>query len=226
MNGGAGTLTLGSSASANGTLTYPSGYFALIQGTFKRWRGTGSLSGVDFPLADSQGRRRMLTLTSSVAPSAGGTIAVRFSESDPGGGPINIIPTTAVNSLDALTQVEPNGSYRISLGDGFSASSCNWTVVADVVGFASDPLAQQVALIKRDPANATSWAAFDSVGTPTYLSHLGVQSLSNPEHPSFGLLRLQAVASTANLFYNNQAEIGVGRPNVFVSVTVSQLMFE
>jgi len=219
MNGGAGTLTLGSSGS-NGTLTYPSANFALIQGTFKRWRTTMALSGIDFPLADSQGRRRMLTLSSSVAPSAGGTIAVRFSESDPGGGPIDIIPSTAVNALDKLTKVDPTGSYLITLGDGITVSgSSNWTAVADIAGFTSDLLSQQIALIKRDPATPTSWAAFDSVGAPTYLSHLGVQSLSNPEHPSFGPFRLQAVASTANLFYSNQAEIGVGLPTAWAGVS-------
>ncbi len=215
MNGGAGTLTLGTSASSVGTLTYPSGEIALIQGTFKRWRaGAATLSNIDFPLVDpTSGERRMLTLSSSANVTAGGTIAVSFSAADPGGGPFNLNPGGGTSAMDNLNKVDPAGSYKITLADGITVSSSgNWTVVADVGGFAVDSLAQKVALIYRDPANPASWAAFTTPNAPTYKSHLMLQSISNPEHPSFGVLRLSSTVAVTSLFTAGQSEIGVGEP--------------
>lgn len=221
VNGGAGTITLGSSVSSVGTLTYPSGYIALIQGTFKRWRAAGAaLTSVDFPLADSAGVRRMLTLTASAAPSAGGTIAVRFSGTDPGGGPININPGGSTSSMDNLTKVDSKGSYLLTFGDGITfGATVTWTVLGDVDGFSVDPMGQQVAFIARDPANPTSWVGFPTPNAPTYKLHLMLQSLTNPEHPSFGVLRLQAAGlASSNFIYAGAAEVGVGAPSAWASV--------
>lgn len=213
VNNGAGTITLGTSASNNGSLTYPSGYIALIQGTFKRWRGTAALSSIDFPLADSAGTRRMLTLTSSGGLTAGGTIAVQFIEGDPGGWPFDLNPGGSTSALDNLNKVDPKGVYRLVTGDGMNVSgSGNWTVVADVDGFAVDPLGQKVGLVARDATNPTSWKAFTTPNAPTYKLHQMLQSISNPEHPSFGVLRVSGTAPVADVFYASGSDVGVGEP--------------
>lgn len=214
VNGGSGTITLGTSASAVGTLTYPSGQFAWIQGSFKRWRGTAAMSSVDFPVADAAGARRMLTVSTASALTAGGTLTVQFVGSDPGGGPLNLNAGNNTNNLDNLQRVDATGYYKITPGDGLDVTgSGNWTIVADVYGFSTlDPLGQKACLITRDPANPASWVAFASVSAPTYKLHQWLQSISNPEHPSFGVLRLSSVAPVASVMYATGSEIGVGAP--------------
>ncbi|MGC8741261.1 MAG: hypothetical protein ACP5UB_07375 [Candidatus Sumerlaeaceae bacterium] len=215
MNGGAGTLTLGMDTSNVGTLSYPSGEIALVQGTFKRWRGTAALASVDFPLVDpASGLRRMLTVSTSAALGAGGTIAVSFAPGDPGGWPFNLAANGNTNSMDNVNKVDPAGAYHLALGDGIDVGpSGDWTLVADVGGFAGvDPLGQKSVLVARDPTNPTSWVTLATPNAPTYNLHQLVQSISNPEHPSFGVLRLSSKGAVATVIYSGASDIAVAEP--------------
>lgn len=115
--------------------------------------------------------------------------------------------------MDNLNKVDPKGVYRLVTGDGMNVSgSGNWTVVADVDGFAVDPLGQKVGLVARDATISGSWKAFSTPNAPTYKLHQMRQSISNPEHPSFGVLRLSGTAPVADVVFASGSDIGVGEP--------------
>jgi len=93
------TLTLGTSITTTGTLNYTSGQ--IITGTtggFCRWFAKSTVSNVYFPVGTAANLNK-ITLSFTVAPTAGGTLTARFIPSNPG--------TTSSTSIT-------DGSYTVN----------------------------------------------------------------------------------------------------------------
>jgi hypothetical protein len=110
-------LTLGTSTSVLGTLSYSSGN---IIGTFKRWFANATVSNVYFPVGTSS-TINMVTLSFTGAPSAGGSLTAKFIASDPGtNGTTYITDDAGSYIIDTYSQ---RGYWQIDAGDGLTGGT-------------------------------------------------------------------------------------------------------
>ena len=149
-------LTLGSSTSSLGTLSYSSG--SIITGStggFKRWFAKSTVSNVYFPVG-TVNYLNMMTLSFTAAPSNGGSLTALFVPSDPGTN-----SATSINDSGyTLDSYSPRGYWQINTGDAFSGGTYNISLRGQ--GF--NPLGTEITnfahlrVIKR-PAAGNNWTA-------------------------------------------------------------------
>ena len=114
------TMTIGTSASSVGTLSYTAGW--LYGGTLKRWLGTstitdGSVVGM-FPMGSSTGYRPFYVSAPSVGPTTGGSISVVHN---------NIAGNTPVSFTDIDITIDRvcNPYWAISTDNGLIGGTYN-----------------------------------------------------------------------------------------------------
>jgi|GEM_PF-2347483 len=114
-------ITLGTSSSNIGSLTYISGS---IMGNFRRWIPATAINNVLFPLGVEE-TCMPVNISFTSAPTSGGTITATFIQEDPGnkGCPLNDDGVSVVN-------VGQNGYWRLVTDDGLSGGIYNIDLTA------------------------------------------------------------------------------------------------
>ncbi len=160
VNMGIYTLTLGTSASAVGTLNYSAGS---VIGKMKRWFGNSTNSGNTglFPLKFGANYRPVL-VEYTTAPTAGGSLTAEFKTA-----PLTLtLPaTTTIPAHGACTgdfnisSLSSDGYWRVDPLDGLTGGTYNITLTG--TGFESINNLCELAALKG--TNGANWA---TVGTP------------------------------------------------------------
>ena len=116
---GAYILTLGTSTSNLGTLTYNSGQIITDStGGFRRWFAKSTVSNVYFPVG-SNNTINMITLSFTSAPTSGGTLKAKFVPVDPRNYS-SIALNDAVYTVDTYSQ---RGYWQIDTANGITGGT-------------------------------------------------------------------------------------------------------
>ena len=158
---GAYTLTLGTSTTDKGSLSYTSGS---IEGTFARWfdgTNSGSSSGL-FPL-ESNNNKKFVTVEFSSAPSAGGTLTASYINSSMGASGLPVaVPAVGLCAAYNISNVAPS-YWQIDDGNGLSGGT--YDIAFEAEGFDGITDLCELGLLKR--SGMGSWAL---AGTPVQTS--------------------------------------------------------
>jgi len=149
---GAFTLTVGTSASSVGSISYTSG---AVRGNLRRWFGTTTTSNTLFPMDDNTGQYVPGTISFTVAPGAGGTITARFTSTGGGTNGLPIIP--GVSGSDSITTASDQ-FWTYAAGDGLTGGTYNIDLTGTNFPGVTDYTT--LALLKRvDGASPWTWSA-------------------------------------------------------------------
>ncbi len=139
---GSNTLTLGSSASNVGTLSYDDGR---IVGNFARWFSTTTVSDVHFPVGTTT-RFRQVYISFTEAPTSGGTIKIRAYTNDPSYynlGPLN-------DNGYVVDTYSQEAWWQLTIGNGLSGGTYDISLLARSISGVSSTNYPLLRTIKRD----------------------------------------------------------------------------
>jgi hypothetical protein len=155
INTGAYNLTLGTSGSTPGTLTYNAGaYTGIITGKFTRWFGTNTnAQPVKFPVGDVAvySKPRMVTIQYTTAPTTAGTLTAQYITGDP-------------LNLNVTSLFDNGGTYEINRygADGYwqidtaAIKGGTYSITIYPSGFIGMNVYAQLRVLKR-PSSGTLW---------------------------------------------------------------------
>jgi len=206
-------LTLGSSATQTGSLSYSSG--TIIGNNFSRWfaasTNTGASSGL-FPVGTvSQYYPVQVEFTS--APTTGGMLTATFTSSNPGnsGLPLYDFTSTLVN----VNKVAPNGFWTLIPSGGIAGGTYTTTVTAN--GFYGITAISGLRLIRRSNSSSAWSTSVGTAVTPTGTTSSAVVARSGITSPGgdFGIgadstvnpLPVQLINFSARLVNENKVEL-------------------
>lgn len=138
-------LTLGTSTSSIGTLSYTSGR---IIGSFKRWFINSNVSNVQFPIGTST-QSRMVAL-SRTNVTTGGSLTAKFVASDPGNNNSSNL-TDGSYTVDRFTN---QGYWEITKNTSDGSFNGNYSLNMETNGFAGIQDITKLRIIKRADANS------------------------------------------------------------------------
>lgn len=142
------TLTVGSSATSNGTLNATSATAVLYNGKLRRWLPNNSSTARVFPVGTST-TRRSASIAFTSLPTTGGTLTAEFIEGAPAGTglPLTEGDLTINSTSDA-------GYWRINAGDGLAGGAYTATLTASGITGVTD--FTKLVMVKRTN-NASPW---------------------------------------------------------------------
>ncbi len=154
---GANVLTLGTSTGTLGTLVRTAGW---VNGNFRRWFATATVSNVLLPVGDSVNYRPAV-LSFTAFPSSGGTLTALFTNSDPG---INGLPI-----LDGATSIQNcgiDGFWTLTAGSGLTGGTYSLDLTA--TGFCCINDVTTLRIVKRT-SSGSAWTlnGTHAIGTGT-----------------------------------------------------------
>ncbi|MBC8144750.1 MAG: T9SS type A sorting domain-containing protein [bacterium] len=151
------TLTLGSSTSALGTLSWTTG---TVIGSFCRWFSASTVSSVSFPIG-IDGYHRPILFDFTTAPSSGGTLTGLFLPYDPG-----IYGLSLTEGSDTYSSTCSDGYWRLTPGDGITGGTYDLHLYATNFACVTDPAL--LAILKRaDDVSVWTLDGSDADGTGT-----------------------------------------------------------
>ncbi len=172
INCGTNTLTIGTSATQTGSITYGSG---IITGNLSRWFSASTNSGSTglFPIgASSIYRPIQIEYTSS--PSSGGILTAIFTPTNPGSSGLNPALTDfSISPIVSVNKAGPNGYWTITPSSGISGGTYTTTVTG--TGFYGISSVTGLRLLRRS-SSSSSWALTGSAVTPTGTTTIPVVS--------------------------------------------------
>jgi hypothetical protein len=163
-------LTLGTSTSSLGTLSYTSGR---IIGSFKRWFSSSNVSNVMFPVGTaSQSRTVTITRTNVTT---GGSLTAKFVASDPGNNNTSNI-TDGAYLVDRFTN---QGYWEITKNTADGTFAGNYNLDMETSGFSGINDITKLRIIKRPDANS-SWVleGTHTNGISTTVKRAGLSNFS------------------------------------------------
>lgn len=142
------TLTVGSSATSNGTLNATSATSVLYNGKLRRWLPNNSSTARLFPVGTGT-TRRSASITFTTLPATGGTLTAEFIEGATAGTglPLTEGDLTVNSTSDA-------GYWRINAGDGLTGGAYTATLTASGITGVTD--FTKLVMVKR-ANNAGPW---------------------------------------------------------------------
>lgn len=142
------TLTVGSSATSNGTLNATSATAVLHNGKLRRWLPNNSSTARLFPVGTGT-TRRSASIAFTTLPATGGTLTAEFIEGATAGTglPLTEGDLTVNSTSDA-------GYWRINAGDGLTGGTYTATLTASNISGVTD--FTKLVLVKR-ANNASPW---------------------------------------------------------------------
>ena len=155
INCGTNTLTIGTSATQTGSITYGSG---IITGNISRWfsasTNTGSSSGL-FPIGIST-QYRPIQIEYTSAPSSGGILSAIFTSTNPGSLGLNPALTDfSITPIVSINKAAPNGYWTITPSSGISGGI--YKVTATATGFYGVSSLAGLRLLRRNNSSS-AWA--------------------------------------------------------------------
>ncbi|MFI5222393.1 MAG: LamG domain-containing protein, partial [Bacteroidia bacterium] len=164
INCGSNTLTLGSSTSQIGSLTYGSG---IITGNFARWFATttnsGAASGL-FPIGTSS-IYRPIQIEYSSAPTTSGILTAMFNSTNPGSSGLNpALNDFSISPIVSVNKAAPNGYWTLTASNGLAGGTYTSTVTA--TGFYGISNDSALRLLRRSNASS-AWSLTGAAVIPT-----------------------------------------------------------
>ena len=173
INCGINTLTVGSSATQTGSITYGSG---IITGNISRWfaasTNAGSSSGL-FPIGTVT-LYRPIQIEFTSAPSSGGILTALFTASNPGSSGLSPALTDfSISPIVSVNKAAPNGYWTITSSSGIAGGT--YTTTATATGFYGVSSLAGLRLLKRSNSSS-AWSLTGSAVTPTGTTSIPVVS--------------------------------------------------
>ena len=172
INCGTNTLTIGTSATQTGSITYGSG---IITGNLSRWFSASTNSGSTglFPIGTSS-IYRPIQIEYTSSPSSGGILTAIFTPTNPGSSGLNPALTDfSISPIVSVNKAGPNGYWTITPSSGISGGTYTTTVTG--TGFYGISSVTGLRLLRRS-SSSSSWALTGSAVTPTGTTTIPVVS--------------------------------------------------
>ena len=166
------TLTLGISTSSTGNLVVEAGTPApRINGTFRRWVDTTSVSPYQFPIGRAA-NTRAATVTFTAPPAVGGTLTADEATTDPGtlGFPLD-------DAGQALDQATSESIWTIAAANGLSGGQYNLDL--DVSAFSDHGTTSALRIVKRDLAGPWTLNGTAGINAPAIIRRSAMTNFSD-----------------------------------------------